>query len=488
MQQPAMGTVSIPLKPPVAPSPQSTTSPQSPGAYSKSPQYNYPAGSAPAPGSGNRPSSGTPGAMPYGGMQPQAPRPVPVAASAIPAPAGPPTPTGPSPYQAAAPMPRKRGVPQSAMRALIRILTTLVILVAVFFVGSIVYNTLTQPVTPSPTQSPIDSQPPNINVSPPSVTEASATITWTTDEPATSQVDYGLTEDYGTTKTLDEELTTSHSVTLAGLEHNTKYYYNVISKDANGNGASSKGSLTTAAQADTTPPVISELNVSGITETSATVTWTTDEPATTQVKYGKTEAYGTTMPRDEKLTKNHSVTLAGLEPDTTYYLRAVSKDASGNEATSDKTFNTATSIPVGYEEGDRAPDFTLEDINNNEVQLSDFRGKIVMVNFWGIFCGPCKEELPLIQAISDNWSAEDLKILAVNFKEGRATVHDWINNQEEEYTFTFLLDSSGEVDTLYNVSFYPTTFFIDAEGIIKKRKEGSFSSQAEIEAILDSLK
>ena len=354
-----------------------------------------------------------------------------------------------------------------------------------------IYYALNRTEAPSlPNVNPVDTTPlviPEVNVS--DITETSATITWTTDKPATSKVEYGETEDYGTTTPLDEELTTSHSVTLDGLEPNTTYYYRVISQDASGNEATSEGDLRTLATADETPPTISEVNVSDITESGATITWATDEPATSQVEYGKTEDYGSETTENTKLSNSHSVTLTGLASSTTYYFKIISKDASGNEAISatNQTFETVTSIPVGYEEGNRAPDFTLTDLSGNEVKLSNFRGKIVVVNFWATWCGPCMEELPFFQAISDNETAGGFKILAINKEETGNWVHSELSNQGYTFTFTILLDSDGEVNTLYNVETLPTTFFIDAEGIIKKIQEGSFSSQAEIENILSSF-
>jgi len=96
-------------------------------------------------------------------------------------------------------------------------------------------------------------------------------------------------------------------------------------------------------EADKTAPTISEVSASDITETSATITWTTDEPATGEVEYGLTTSYGSTAtsPIDAFVT-NHSVPLSGLDENTTYHYRVKSKDESDNEAVSgDYTFTTA---------------------------------------------------------------------------------------------------------------------------------------------------
>jgi Leucine-rich repeat (LRR) protein len=178
------------------------------------------------------------------------------------------------------------------------------------------------------------------------ITQTTATITWTTDEPASSQVEYGLTTSYGSTTPLDSSLLTSHSVTLNDLDENTTYHYRVKSKDASENEAvSADQTLTTAP--DTTPPAVSAVSASDITPWTATITWTTDELATSEVEYGLTTTYGSTaFPLLPALVTSHSVSLSGLDENTTYHYRVKSKDASDNEAVSaDYTFTTNKAFP-----------------------------------------------------------------------------------------------------------------------------------------------
>jgi hypothetical protein len=100
-----------------------------------------------------------------------------------------------------------------------------------------------------------------------------------------------------------------------------------------------KGSTT----ADTAAPAISVVSTSDITVPSATVTWTTNEPATSQVEYGLTEEYGSLTTLDTNLVKSHSVDLTGLKAGKTYHYRVISKDASNNQAVlEDATFTTST--------------------------------------------------------------------------------------------------------------------------------------------------
>jgi len=94
---------------------------------------------------------------------------------------------------------------------------------------------------------------------------------------------------------------------------------------------------------DSEPPIITKILVSSITETTAVITWTTDESATSQVEYGTTTAYGSSSALDVALVTSHSAALTGLEEDTTYHFVVKSKDATGNETKSeDKTFTTSS--------------------------------------------------------------------------------------------------------------------------------------------------
>ncbi|MFC2049669.1 redoxin domain-containing protein [Chloroflexota bacterium] len=400
----------------------------------------------------------------------------------------------PYPYETVPPVPPAGGVSGVGKRGLVRVITILFIVIVCFFVGSGIYYFVNQTGTPSPSNGTVDITLPSIqNVSPSAIIETGATINWGTDEPTTGKVEYWKTETDVPTALLDKILSTSHNVELIGLDPGTTYYFKITSTDAAGNEATVEGNLTTLAAADETAPAISAVNSSSITESSAIITWITDERATSQVEYGETEEYGLTTQLDENLSTEHSVPLTGLDDDITYYFRVISKDASGNEATleDNQPFTTESIIPVGYQVGNRAPDFTLQDINENEWKLSDFKGKIVMVNFWATWCEPCKEEMPFFQEIvvSEDWS-EDLKIFAINYIEPEGAVRSLITG--EEYTFTVLLDSTGEVAEEYgyipNDTAIPRTFFIDADGIIKEVKLGdSFDSIDEIEDILDTL-
>lgn len=181
-----------------------------------------------------------------------------------------------------------------------------------------------------------------------SITHDGAEINWVTDEPATSQVEYGTATSYGSSSPVDQALKTTHTRALAGLQPGTVYNYRVLSADGAGNQTiSGNFKFTTAPAPDTVPPVVSNLMVKDVTNSSALVTWTTDEPATAQVDFGLSGSLTSSTPVDSALKTVHSVLLEGLQSFTGYSYRAVSTDAAGNTAVSGaKTFTTSNQAPA----------------------------------------------------------------------------------------------------------------------------------------------
>jgi len=182
------------------------------------------------------------------------------------------------------------------------------------------------------------------SVSASGITTISATISWLSSDQADSQVEYGATAAYGSLTTLDPTLTRSHAQILKGLTPNTLYHYAVMSRTAAGT-LYQAGDYTFS-----TPPVlvdnmISGLNVSGITATSAVVSWTTTAPANSIVEFGSTTSYGQFSPLSPQLVTSHTVVLAGLGPETVYHVRARSADAAGNLGISvDASFSTVPDL------------------------------------------------------------------------------------------------------------------------------------------------
>jgi peroxiredoxin len=130
-----------------------------------------------------------------------------------------------------------------------------------------------------------------------------------------------------------------------------------------------------------------------------------------------------------------------------------------------------------------APDFTLQSVSGETVSLSDHRGKVVLINFWATWCPPCRQEMPDIQDRYARYSP-DLVVLAVNNNETADLVAAFVD--EFGLTFDPLLDPGAVVQTLYQLNGYPTSIFVDRDGVIQVIKVG-FMTAGQMDGYLGSL-
>lgn len=196
----------------------------------------------------------------------------------------------------------------------------------------------------------VDTVPPEITGTGPTpeAKDTTATISWTTDKPSDSYVEYGTTTNYGQLQGADN-LVVNHSVTLVGLNPTTTYQFRVKCRDAaNNRVVSPNASFTTTLPAEASAGV----NITGATAQKpgadpeeVTIIWTTDRYSTGQVFYGTTEAVlDMHTDEDNSLNKTHYVAITHLNPNTKYYYKAYSKDTYGNEVWGElKYFVTAQS-------------------------------------------------------------------------------------------------------------------------------------------------
>jgi peroxiredoxin len=109
-------------------------------------------------------------------------------------------------------------------------------------------------------------------------------------------------------------------------------------------------------------------------------------------------------------------------------------------------------------------DFNLLDLTGKRVILSDFKGKIVFLNFWATWCSPCREEMPSMQKLYTRFKDKDFAMLAVSLNEPASAVKKFF--KDYSLTFTALLDSDGELMSPYGIRGIPNTFIIDRDGTI----------------------
>lgn len=141
--------------------------------------------------------------------------------------------------------------------------------------------------------------------------------------------------------------------------------------------------------------------------------------------------------------------------------------------------NTAkVAAEVGTEVGMQAPDFTLTNMNDQEVSLSDYHGQKVFLNFWASWCPPCREEMPDMQKLHEEFG-EEVVILAVNVGENKSTAVNFM--MQNGLNFPVLLDSNKSTAQNYLVRGIPTSYFLDQNGIIKEKVVGAVSYQRMLE-------
>lgn len=128
--------------------------------------------------------------------------------------------------------------------------------------------------------------------------------------------------------------------------------------------------------------------------------------------------------------------------------------------------------------GEAAPDFELRTLDGNKAKLSDYKGKIVILNFWATWCPPCQAEMPHMQSFYEQNHNKGIEIVAVNLTSsdrGLDKVKEFVN--KHHLTFPILLDEEGTVENMYDTIAIPTTYIIDQEGFITEKITGPVNEE-----------
>ncbi len=134
-----------------------------------------------------------------------------------------------------------------------------------------------------------------------------------------------------------------------------------------------------------------------------------------------------------------------------------------------------------------APNFTLKTPQGETYQLSDLRGKGVLVNLWATWCPPCKAEMPTIEKIYGEYKDKGLVVLGINstVQDDPSAIAPFI--RQYNLTFPILLDETGEVSSIYELRSLPTSFFIGRDGVIREVIIGGPMSEALLRARVEEI-
>ena len=134
------------------------------------------------------------------------------------------------------------------------------------------------------------------------------------------------------------------------------------------------------------------------------------------------------------------------------------------------TVFAASSLASSGLAGKPAPDFALKSSTGENLRLSEYRGDVVMINFWATWCGPCRQEMPLLDELYSRYERVGFNLLGVNIDDDSNRAMDMI--RELGVNFPVLFDARKEVSRLYDVDAMPVTVLVDREGTVRYVHQG----------------
>jgi thiol-disulfide isomerase/thioredoxin len=135
--------------------------------------------------------------------------------------------------------------------------------------------------------------------------------------------------------------------------------------------------------------------------------------------------------------------------------------------------------------GDEPPEFKLLGLDGVVHDSSEYKGKPLIINFWGTFCPPCRDEMPALQTVYDKWKDKGVQLVGINLSEDKLSVESFARQVEAK--FPILLDRGRQVEKRFGLKQYPTTFFVDADGNIEKVLIGGPLTEEQIEGQIQEL-
>jgi thiol-disulfide isomerase/thioredoxin len=132
------------------------------------------------------------------------------------------------------------------------------------------------------------------------------------------------------------------------------------------------------------------------------------------------------------------------------------------------------------------PDFEAPLLDGKRVSLQDYRGKVVFLNIWATWCGPCRSEMPSMEIVYQRYKSRGLEILALNLQESKGEIETFM--RWNRLTFPVIMDQDGRIGNQYGIRAIPTTYILDRQGRVVLRLVGSINwNNPDVFAALDAL-
>jgi peroxiredoxin len=229
-------------------------------------------------------------------------------------------------------------------------------------------------------------------------------------------------------------------------------------------------------------PAIMNVRISKASDSAAWVTWQTDQPATTEIIYWEEGAQQKNTISEDISATIHFTRIQPIDKERTYAFVIKARSTDNSQTVS--SYEGVLTIKIGAQVGQNAPDFELPAINgdaDHPIELSHFRGRIVLLFFWDINCSSCKEKIPLLDEQFKRMDNNNYLIIAVHVPGQDAEIKRFYANYG--LTLPVLFDADGKLSASYEVQGLPASYVIDRSGIIIA-KNPNFKTQEELDRLI----
>ncbi len=313
----------------------------------------------------------------------------------------------------------------------------------------------------------------NVTVS--DLTTGSATISFTTD--GARVIDVLVYDGQGKIIGVfsDSIPVQNHIIQIETLYPDSVYNFQLLSADTSGSRSiSGKYTFTTLKP----PPVISNVRSSKTSNSTIKIAWETDRPAITELSYGVEGNADLDKVSDNVTGTSHEATIRPLDNEQIYTFKIRAHDAQNDRIIAE--YEGLISLKDGVRIIQRAPDFTLPSVTGRNVQLSSYRGKLVLLAFWSMNCPSCQQKILLLQQAFERSDNNRFNIITVHGPAREEAIKDYCSSHG--LTLPVLLDLQANVGSAYDVIHLPATFIIDRYGVVHSVNP-EFESMEEIDRL-----